>query len=319
MAAAASVPDAIAPTQKKRPRLNPARRKTAKAKVQSEATPAVSVAKTRGESALEVKKSSPTASIKPKPSTRQNSIPTACSSSHSVVKPTRAAPKSSQKCQNSAKQDLPPPPGAGGGSNASTVALAAPSFVTGGLLGCAAGAAVLLGSGLLKNAVGVDSAVLAARSAKAVLNNLIDDSITSMKAGTYSSADSLDMLRRTTLAYATLVPGGAPFVERMFREVEMIRRQRGHEVDKVVADASAELSVAGKKGAGPAELQSIIVSNLVKISQFAGTATQDIVARNPRLSPFRDGAAKALRPPPQPKTPTLKLNMTMKQKQTAAA
>lgn len=202
-----------------------------------------------------------------------------------------------------------------------SLALATPAFVTGGLVGCAAGAAVLLSAGLWKDFGGVESAILAARTAKLCMDNLCEEIITSLKAGTYSAPEALDMLRRTTLAYASAIPGGAPFVERMFREIDMVRKQRGREVDKVVAETYTELSKAGKRGAGPTEMHTIIIRSLMKLSEFTSRATQDIVARNPKLRPYRDGAAKALRPQPEPKpkVPTVKLNMAINQKQAVGA
>ncbi|EME42567.1 hypothetical protein DOTSEDRAFT_175747 [Dothistroma septosporum NZE10] len=322
MATVASLGETTAATQEKRPRLNPARRKSAKAKEHSQTARNEPGAKPRNQvNAAQAKDLETIAKTITKPpgllATKQNTNSISLSSntgSKALSAPALGSP--SQKSQKSTKEATVPPPGADGEKKSVTLVLAAPAF---GTEVCAAGAAVLLGSGLLKNAVGVDTAVLAARSAKAALKNLIDDSITSMKAGTYSSVDALDMLRRTPLTYAILVPGRAHFVERVFREIELVGKQRGRDVDRVVAEGIAELSAASKRGAGADELQSITLSNLVKLSDFSGVATQDIVARNPHLSPYRHRATKALRAPLQLKTPTVKLNVSIKQKQAAAA
>lgn len=200
-------------------------------------------------------------------------------------------------------------------SNNKTLALKAPAIVTGGLVGCAAGAAILLGVGMWYDFSGVESAILTAKSAKLCVDNLTEELITSLKAGTYSGDEALDMLRRTTLAYASTIPEGAPFVERIFREIDMVRKQRGREVDKVVAETYSELSRAGIRGATSAEMRSIVVGQLMKLSKFASSATQDIVIRNPRLRPYREEAAKALSGPPKAKTPTVRVNMAVRQKQ----
>lgn len=181
-------------------------------------------------------------------------------------------------------------------------------------MGCAAGAAILLGVGIWYDFSGAESAILAARAAKLCMDNLADEVIASLKAGTYSADEALDMLRRTTLAYASTIPGGAPFVERLFREIDTVRKQRGKEVDKVVAETYALLAKAGKRGAAPVEMQGIVLGQLAKLSTFASKATQDVVARNPGLRPFRDGAVKSLQPPKEQKVPTVRVNMAVRQK-----
>lgn len=67
-----------------------------------------------------------------------------------------------------------------------SLALAPPVLITSGLIGCAAGAAVLFGAGFWKNAGGVDSAILAVRTAKLCVDNFCEEIIVSLKAGTYS-------------------------------------------------------------------------------------------------------------------------------------
>ena len=190
----------------------------------------------------------------------------------------------------------------------------APAIVTGGLVGCAAGAAILLGVGMWYDFSGVESAILTAKSAKLCVDNLTEELITSLKAGTYSGDEALDMLRRTTLAYASTIPEGAPFVERIFREIDMVRKQRGREIDKVVAETYAELSKAGLRGATSAEMRSIVVGQLTKLSQFASKATQDVITRNPKLRPYRDEAIRGLDRPPTTRTPTVRVNMAVRQK-----
>jgi len=200
------------------------------------------------------------------------------------------------------------------GSKAKTLALTTPALVTGGLVGCAAGAAILLGVGIWYDFSGAESAILAARAAKLCVDNLSEEIITSLKSGTYSSDEALDMLRRTTLAYASTIPEGAPFVERIFREIDMVRKQRGREIDKVVVETYAQLAKAGIKGASPAEMRSIVFGQMMKLSNFASKATQDVVARNPKLRPFRDETMKSLQGPPETKVPTVRVNMAVRQK-----
>lgn len=195
------------------------------------------------------------------------------------------------------------------------MALKGPALVTGGLVGCAAGAAVLLGVQLWYDFAGAESAILAAKSARLSMDNLTEELITSLKTGTYSPDEALDMLRRTTHAYASTIPGGSSFVERVFREIDTVRKQRGREIDKVVADTYTELARAGKQGASSIEMRDVVIKQLMKLSTFASNATQDVVARNPKLRPFTEEAAKSLQGPKQTGTPTVRVNMAVRQKQ----
>lgn len=289
---------------KKRTRLNPARRKAAKAKADAEkaqitqAKPsAETISQTQPKKVVVPTQASNVPKQKlalPAPLPRQNSEPV-------IIRPKPPLART-----------ITAPGSTSTGNNA--LALKTPAIVTGGLVGCAAGAAVLLGVGLWYDFAGAESAILTAKAAKLCIDNLSDEIITSLKAGTYSADEALDMLRRTTLAYASTIPEGAPFVERIFREIDTVRKQRGREIDAVVVDTYAELSKAGTRGATPAEMRSIVVQGLLKLSTFASKATQDVVARNPKLRPYRDAAASSLRGPSDAKVPTMRVNMAVRQK-----
>lgn len=323
MAATASETQGPSPApQKKRPRLNPARRKSSKAQANSQgATPGSPLANPIQAPKQATPKDEKTNDQTNGPVSERSTTATSQQKAESVSskQKTTALTKQTASGHSNANAKNGKPGKTNDNTKPGPLALAAPAMVTGGLAGCAAGAAVILGAGLWHKFGGADSAILAARTAKLCLDNLIEEIITSLKAGTYSAPEALDMLRRTTLAYASTIPGGAPFVERLFREIDMVRRQRGREVDKVIAEAYVDLSKAGKRGASTAELHSIVIQNLVKLSTFAEKASQDVVSRNPNLSPFRERAVKALQPPPKSKVPTVKLNMAVQYKPTAKA
>lgn len=290
--------------QKKKTRMNPARRKAAKAKSgageaqkpQDQATSPIEVIVQSGipstrpvRVGLMRQQTAPPAQL-----TRQNTLPLPAVRKPGLVR-TVTAPDS--------------------GSNTSkSLALKTPALVTGGLFGCAAGAAILLGVGIWYDFSGAESAILTAKAAKLCVDNLTEELITSLKAGTYSADEALDMLRRTTLAYASTIPEGAPFVERIFREIDMVRKQRGREVDKVVAETYAELAKAGIRGASSVEMRSIVVRQLMKLSSFASDATQDIVARNPSLRSSKDNTNRLPQLSPDSKVPTVKVNMAVRHK-----
>ena len=302
---------ADAPAKKKQ-RLNPARRKALKAKAEAMKAQAEAI-----EAAKEAQS--------PKPPDKQDVQPLPSNPSQPAINnlskrktslPASLSRQNTEPLTNARKPNLTRSVTApsSSGSKSKSLALTAPALVTGGLVGCAAGAAILLGVGIWYDFSCAESAILTAKAAKLCVDNLAEEIITSLRAGTYSGDEALDMLRRTTLAYASTIPEGAPFVERMFREIDMVRKQRGREIDKVVAETHTELSKAGKRGATPVEMRSIVVRQLMKLSSFASKATQDVVARNPTLRPYRDEAARSLRQP-ETKVPTVRVNMAVRQKQ----
>jgi len=199
-------------------------------------------------------------------------------------------------------------------TSSSSLAFNAPALVTGGLIGCAAGAAILMAVHVWYDFAGVKAAIATARAARMCVDNLSEELITSLSVGTYSTDEALDILRRTTLAYASMIPDGTPVVERIFREISLVRQSRGADVDKVLAGAYDELRAAGDTGLSAVETRNIVLKHLVKLSMFASRATQDVLTRNPRLKPLRDGAVKALKEPPREKVPTTKVNLVVKHK-----
>ncbi|KAK0911632.1 MutS protein 1 [Friedmanniomyces endolithicus] len=162
------------------------------------------------------------------------------------------------------------------------------------------------GVGIWHEYNGTESAILAARTAELCMDCVADDVTTSLKAGTYSTDEALDVLRRTTLSYASTVPGGVAYVERLFREVSLLRQSRGGDVDKVLRSVHGKLNRAALNGATPDAMRTIVISQLARLSTVAGASVQDIMDRNPALKPLQGS--------PTPKVPTLNVNLTLKSK-----
>ena len=300
---------------KKKTRLNPARRKSAKARLEaSEPVP---------EPPLPTSTTAPAATVpgatQPVKQNNKSMTPTIPNNqlSKQVSKPATVQRQNTESAATIKKPTLQRAMTAPEPANNKNRSLGfkAPAIVTGGLVGCAAGAAILLGVGMWYDFSGAESAILTAKAAKLCVDNLTEELITSLKAGTYSGDEALDMLRRTTLAYASTIPEGAPFVEKVFLEIDTVRKQRGREIDRTVADTYTELSKAGLRGAKSDEMRSIVIGQLMKLSSFASRATQDVVTRNPKLRPYRDDVSRSLQGAPKSKTPTVRVNMAVRQKQ----
>lgn len=305
----------------KKPRKNPARRKADRVNTTTDIElPKDANAPGKGSTALPTKLTRQT-SAPPVLSKKNPDRPALHSRKSSVAAPASATEPASAIVV-SKKQSKPATPATTASrpsvrrsyTSSSSLAFNAPALVTGGLIGCAAGAAILMAVHVWYDFAGVKAAIATARAARMCVDNLSEELITSLSAGTYSTDEALDILRRTTLAYASMIPDGAPVVERIFREISLVRQSRGAEVDKVLAGAYDELRAAGDKGLSAVETRNIVLKNLFKLSFFASRATQDILTRNPRLKPLRDGAVKALKEPPRDKVPTTKVNLVVKHK-----
>lgn len=220
--------------------------------------------------------------------------------------PTRSKTTESSKPTNATNRQA-------GNGDKNVVALAAPAIVTGGLLGCAAGAAMLAGASVWSEYASTDAAVLAVRAAKLCIDNIAEETITSLKAGTYSTDEAVDTLRRMTLAYGSTIPGGTAYVERIFREVKLVRKLRGAEMDKILSQSFAELRHNAEKGFSADAMRGAVIQQFAKLSSVASSSLKDIVDRNPSLRPLRDGAQKSLEGSPKPKVPTMKVNVTVRQ------
>ena len=129
----------------------------------------------------------------------------------------------------------------------------------------------------------------------------------------------LRRLMSTALPAASTLPGGAGAVERVFREVQAVRQSRGEEVDRLLAGAYEELRVVGDRGGGAGETREVVFRHLCRLSLLGSRAAQDVLTRNPRLKPWRDGAIKALKEPPKGRVPTARVNLVVKHKQGVAA
>lgn len=164
----------VGPSPKQKPaRLNPARRKAAKAKEAGRIPPSVNAALEFPINDLDCN-SNPS-----KPVALQNGISRNAIARQVAVQNPALSNKQAQSkavlCASSKVNKL---------HRSRDSPLNDPAFVAGGLIGCVAGAVILLGAGIATRVAGVDSAIHTARTSKVVVNNLIEDTVTSLKTGT---------------------------------------------------------------------------------------------------------------------------------------
>nr|OQO31016.1 hypothetical protein B0A51_01255 [Rachicladosporium sp. CCFEE 5018] len=288
-------------------RMNPARRKALRAQSGLDTLTDLKPSMTSTPALVSRTYSSPSV-MKTTPAKPTTQISTASAgqttSTTPAARPTTTIPMNAQKPQPRQAMSIP---FERSHSNRGALALTAPALVTGGLIGCVAGAAVMMAVSVWYDFGGVKAAITAAKAARLCVDTLTDEIIASLSAGTYSTDEAIDMLRRTTLAYASAIPDGPPLVERVFREVHTIRQSRGPEVDRILASAYDELQIAGSKGAGASEMRPIVLKHLNKLSGFANRTLRDVETRNPRL--------KAAPAKTQDRVPTVRNNITIRHKQ----
>lgn len=118
------------------------------------------------------------------------------------------------------------------------------------------------------------------------------------------------MLRRATLAYACVIPGGALLVERIFKEVELVRHARSAEVERLAGAAWREMQAVGKRGGDGEEVRGVVLKHLGRLTGFASRVSRDVVVRNPALDaktvPKRNGMPE--------RVPSATVNLTVKHK-----
>ncbi|KJX96781.1 hypothetical protein TI39_contig601g00005 [Zymoseptoria brevis] len=290
------------PQKKKKNRPNPARRKASHVKGLD--VKATSDDQPKSNSVPPTKAAISSQQL-PSTTTVQSRAPTVASKPAAKKPRLKQTPKTIPGVKSSTVTSKPPI------SPTPSALMATPAVdTTSGLIGCAASAFTLLGAGLWRDIAGPSAAILSVRTAKLCFDNFSDELIAHLHAGTYNAPEALDILRRTTLVYASAIPGGAAFVERMFREVEMVRVQRRVEVDRVVAEACRELATAERGRASEGEVGTVVGRQLVRLSEVASGATRDVLERNPALmKEFRRTIGAA----PERKVPTVKCNMVVRQ------
>lgn len=103
-----------------------------------------------------------------------------------------------------------------------------------------------------------------------------------------SAANTVNYLRSAT---ATLIPGSAPFLGKVFDQVEQISKEHGDEVKKIFEDTYKDFEKLGKEGSLDPQTASKAVDILQKRVQqlqelagnIGGDAYEKLISENPKL------------------------------------
>ena len=237
---------------------------------------------------LQSRKSAAAASSSQSPITKTANVKSGSSTSTSatIAKTTSQSPREPQP--NSSRQQIPNKPNTN-----------APYLTTGSLLAHLTTLTILPIIHASHDLGGPQAALATALSARLSINNLLEEIITSLRAGTYSADEALDVLRRGALGTAGEMRDGkgrvavASVVEGVAREVERLRVSRGGEWEGVVRGF-----VNGRSG-GSSGATAVVASNgrevgLARLGALVVGIVGDVLGRNPGLGAVREGAVKAL-------------------------
>lgn len=105
-------------------------------------------------------------------------------------------------------------------------------------------------------------------------------------------------MKSTAYKYASFVPGGREYVDKVFKDVEIIRQKHGDEVDNIVKDAYSELRSASKNGINletASQMWFVITTYLSKLASLSVDAGQDILNNHPQLKEQLGGSFDQLK------------------------
>lgn len=122
--------------------------------------------------------------------------------------------------------------------------------------------------------------------AKSYVDSTIQKMKIELKEQTPEPNEAIEALRETANKYVTFIPGGKQYVDKVFKDLDIVRNKHGEEVDKLVKDAYGELRDASKKGMSletASESWNILSKYLQELSSLAVDAGQDILNNHPEL------------------------------------
>lgn len=153
-----------------------------------------------------------------------------------------------------------------------------PAVVTGGLLGGAACAALIMAVGMWFDYTGVQAAVSLARNASLHVDKLTDDALANFRSGTHDLGEALDTLKRTAIIYMRAVKEGVAQVQQVFRELNQMRKTKSAVVARALATAYNELREAGERKASVKEMREVVSKQVAMLKELVSTAADDLVA-----------------------------------------
>ncbi|CAK4031448.1 Hypothetical predicted protein [Lecanosticta acicola] len=134
---------------------------------------------------------------------------------------------------------------------------------------------------------GVGKAARSAKQAQSYVNSAAEKLKIELKENTPEPNEAIETLKQAAYKYAAFIPGGREWVDKIFKDLEIVRKNHSGEVDEIVKNAYGELKDTTKKGDVSLETLSAVWSILSKyLSQLGGLAVdagEDILNNHPEL------------------------------------
>ncbi|KAK5118052.1 hypothetical protein LTR62_004098 [Meristemomyces frigidus] len=155
------------------------------------------------------------------------------------------------------------------------------------LIGAAAGlAGGMVGFYILYQVSGAAKAARTASQVKSYVDGAGNSLKATFKENTPDANEAIEFLHETANKYARWLPGGREYTDKVFQDIEIVRKRHGDEVDQIVQEAYGELRDVSKQGMNLQTMSStwdVLSKHLQRLMSLAGDAAQDILNNHPQL------------------------------------
>ncbi|KAK4497438.1 hypothetical protein PRZ48_011889 [Zasmidium cellare] len=198
------------------------------------------------------------------------------------------------------QEQRPGQPNLSGGSSSSGGSSGSSSSSSSALASGAAGGAIA--SVLVFTAwyqfSGVGKAARSVKQTKAYLDSTAEQLKVQFKENTPEPNEAIETLKQQAYKYAVWIPGGREYVDKVFKDLDIIRNKHGEEVDNIVKDAYGELRSATSKGLNTeaaSDVWNILSKYASKLASLSVDAGQDILNNHPSLKSSLGGSFDQLK------------------------
>lgn len=136
---------------------------------------------------------------------------------------------------------------------------------------------------------GVGKAARSAKQAQSYINSAAEKLKIELKENTPEPNEAIDTLKQTAYKYAAFIPGAREYVDKVFKDLDIVRENHGGEVDEIVKNAYGELRDTTKSSGSGMNLEtlsavwSVLSKYLHQLGGLAVDAGQDILNNHPEL------------------------------------
>lgn len=144
----------------------------------------------------------------------------------------------------------------------------------------------MVGFYVLYQMSGAAKAARTASQVKSYVDSAGNQLKTTFQEKTPDANEAIEFLHETSNKYARWLPGGREYVDKVFQDIEIIRKRHGSEVDQIVTEAYGELRDVSKQGMNLQTMSStwdVLSKHLQRLMSLAGDAAQDIMNNHPQL------------------------------------